>query len=92
MVEAGVLKEEAVRLKEQAVVLNKNLEMMKKTVEELERKRKVQKQVTDAHDAIRMYNKVGWDKQADKVKRIKAICDEPLFNDSFDDSFDDEMN
>jgi hypothetical protein len=26
------------------------------------------------------------------VKRIKAICDDPLFNDSFDDSFDDETN
>jgi hypothetical protein len=85
MVEAGVLKEQAVWLKEQAVVLNKNLEMMKITVEELERKRKVQKLVTDAHDAVRIYNRAGWDAQADKVKRIKAICGEPLFNDSFDD-------
>jgi hypothetical protein len=41
-----------------------------------------------------MYNRVGWDAQADKVKMIKAICDEPLilFNDSLDDSFDDETN
>jgi predicted nucleic acid-binding Zn-ribbon protein len=59
MEEVGVLEEEAVRLKEQMVVLNKNLEMMKKTVEELERKRKVQKLVTYAHDAVRMYNMAG---------------------------------
>jgi DNA/RNA endonuclease G (NUC1) len=58
MVEVGVLKEQAVRLKEQAVVLNKNLEMMKITVEELERKTKVQL-VTDAHDAVRIYNRAG---------------------------------
>jgi hypothetical protein len=66
--------------------------MMKKTVEELERKNKVQKLVMDAHDAIRMYNSAGWDVQTDKVKRTKAICDAPLFNDSFDASFDDETN
>jgi hypothetical protein len=68
------------------------LEMMKKTLEELERKRMVQKLVTDAHDDVRMYNRAGWNSQADKVKRIKTICDEPLFNDSFNDSFDDETN
>jgi hypothetical protein len=61
-------------------------------VEELERKRKVQKLVTYAHDAVRMYNMAGWDTQAEKVKMIKAICNEPLFNDSFDDSFNDETN
>jgi hypothetical protein len=84
MVEAGVLKEQ--------VVVLKKMEMMKKIVEEFERKRKVQKLVTNAHDVVRMYNRAGWGAQADKVKRIKAICDDPLFNDSFDDSFDDETN
>jgi hypothetical protein len=47
----------------------------------LERKRKVQKPVTDPHDVVRMYNKACLDAQADKVKRIKEIYDKPLFND-----------
>jgi hypothetical protein len=66
-------------------VLKKNMEMLKKTVEELDRKMKVHKLITDAHYAVRMYNNVGWDVQADKVERIKAVYDELLFNDLFDD-------
>jgi uncharacterized protein YydD (DUF2326 family) len=80
-------------LMEEAVQLKDNLEMLKKTVEELERKRKLQQLLTSAHDCVRMLNRAGWDAQTEKVNRIKAIIDEPLFDELVnDDALDDDLD
>jgi predicted nuclease with TOPRIM domain len=52
--EKAVLMEEAGQLKD-------NLEMLKKNVDELEKKRKLQRVLTRAHDVVRMLNRAGWD-------------------------------
>jgi hypothetical protein len=81
--EKAVLREEAGQLKD-------NLEMLKKNVDEMEKKRKFQRVLTRAHDVVRMLNRVEWHAQTDKVKRIKAIIDEPLFKESPNDAELDE--
>jgi predicted nuclease with TOPRIM domain len=81
--EKAVLMEEAVQLKD-------NLEMLKKNVDELEKKRKLQRVLTCAYDVVQMLNRAGWNAQTEKVKRIKAIIDEPLFNETPNDDELDE--
>jgi hypothetical protein len=73
------------------------LEMLKKNVDELEKTRKLQRVLTRAYDVVRMLNRAGWNSQNDKVKRIKAIIEEPLFEESpndaeLDEELDDETN
>jgi hypothetical protein len=82
---------------EEAGQLKDNLEMLKKNVDELEKKRKLQRVLMRAHDVVRMLNRAGWNVQNDKVKRIKAIIEEPLFKESpndaeLDEELDDETN
>jgi hypothetical protein len=84
-------------LMEEAGQLKDNLEMLKKNVDELEKKRKLQRVLTRAHDVVRMLNRAGWDAQTEKVKRIKAIIDEPLFDempngDELDEDLDVDTN
>jgi hypothetical protein len=57
-----------------------NLEMLKKNVDEMEKKMKLQRVLKRAHDVVRMLNRAGWNAQTDKVKRIKAIIEEPSNN------------
>jgi hypothetical protein len=84
--EKAVLMEEAGQLKD-------NLEMLKKNVDELEKKRKLQQVLMRAHDAVRMLNRAGWNTQTEKVKRIKAIIDEPLFDETpNDDELDEDLD
>jgi hypothetical protein len=86
MPEKTVLMEEAGQLKD-------NLEMLKKNVDELEKKRKLQWVLTRAHDVVRMLNRAGWNVQTNKVKRIKAIIEEPLFEESPNDAeLDEELD
>jgi hypothetical protein len=67
--------------------------MLKKNVDEMEKKRKLQRMLTRAHDVVRMLNRAGWNTQTDKVKRIKAIIDEPLFEESPNDAeLDEELD
>jgi hypothetical protein len=78
---------------EEAGQLKDNLEMMKKNEDELEKKRKLQRVLTRAHDVVWMLNRAGWNAQTDKVKRIKAIIDEPLFEESPNDAkLDEELD
>jgi hypothetical protein len=78
---------------EEAGQLKDNLEMLKKNVDEMEKKRKLQRVLTRAHDVVRVLNRVGWNAQTDKVKRIKAIIEEPLFKESPNDSeLDEELD
>jgi hypothetical protein len=73
--------------------LKDNLEMLKKNVDEMEKKRKLEKVLTRTYDVVRMLNRAGWKAQTDKVKRIKAIIDEPLFKESpNDDKLDEELD
>jgi uncharacterized protein YydD (DUF2326 family) len=84
--EKAVLMEEAGQLKD-------NLEMLEKTVDELEKIRKLQQVLTCTHDVVRMLNRVRWNAQTEKVKRIKAIIDEPLFDGpANDDALDDDLD
>jgi hypothetical protein len=40
-----------------------------------------------------MLNRAGWDAQTEKVNRIKAIIDEPLFDELVnDDALDDDLD
>jgi hypothetical protein len=80
-------------LMEEAGQLKDNLEMLKKNVDELDKKRKLQWVLMRAHDVVRMLNRAGWNTQNDKVKRIKEIIEEPLFEESPNDAeLDDETN
>jgi hypothetical protein len=71
---------------EEAGQLKDNLEMLKKNMDEMEKKRKLQQVLTHAYDVVRMLNRVGWNTQTDKVKRIKAIIEEPLFKEELNDA------
>jgi hypothetical protein len=85
-VEKAVLMEEAGQLKD-------NLEMLKKNVDEMEKKMKLQRVLKRAHDVAWMLNRAGWNAQTDKVKRIKAIIEEPLFEESPNDAeLDEELD
>jgi polyhydroxyalkanoate synthesis regulator phasin len=78
---------------EEAGQLKDNLEMLKKIVDELVKKKKLQQVLTRAHDVVRMLNRAGWNAQIEKVKRIKAIIDEPLFDEpANDDALDDDLD
>jgi hypothetical protein len=78
---------------EEAGQLKDNLEMLKKNVDEMEKKRKLQRVLTRAHDVVRMLNRAGWNAQTDKVKRIKAIIEEPLFEEELNDAeLDEELD
>jgi hypothetical protein len=73
--------------------LKDNLEMLKKNVDEMEKKRKLQRVLTRAHDVVRMLNRARWNTQTDKVKRIKAIIEEPLFEEELNDAeLDEELD
>jgi hypothetical protein len=67
--------------------------MLKKNVDEMEKKMKLQRVLKHAHDVVRMLNRAGWNTQTDKVKRIKAIIKEPLFEESPNDrALDEELD
>jgi hypothetical protein len=57
------------------------------------KKRKLQRVLTRAHDVVRLLNRAGWNAQTDKVKRIKAIIEEPLFEEELNDAeLDEELD
>jgi hypothetical protein len=65
--------------------------------DEMDKKMKLQWVLKHAHDVVGMLNRAGWNAQTDKVKRIKAIIDEPLFEEEpndrvLDEELDPEMN
>jgi hypothetical protein len=82
---------------EEAGQLKDNLEMLKKNVDEMEKKMNLQRVLKRAHDVVQMLNRAGWNAQTNKVKRIKAIIKEPLFEEepndrALDEELDPEMN
>jgi hypothetical protein len=66
---------------------------VEENVDEMEKKMKLQRVLKRAHDVVRMLNRAGWNTQTDKVKRIKAIIEEPLFKESPNDrALDEELD